>query len=385
MKALTREKFYRYRTYLIVLFIPMVFTLLFGGLMKDVFVEEIPIAVYDMDNSPMSQTVIDSFYDCGVFTITEDVDSEAEIEEAMLRGELCGAVLLPAGFGAGIQEKSGTEALVLIDGSNLLIGNNITLYATTIFNMVNAGIQINLLEAGGMVPYAAEQSVYTLNLVDRVLYNPQLGYFYYLFAGLLGIFVQQTFLAVVPIVLIEEKRRLRQLPGCDVKADMRMRRGSVAARVGIYAILNAVSMLSCLVLAHLFFAYPINGKLSLLLLIHAVFIAGLFGVCLVLASLFEDSTHCAQFVMFLAVPSMLCCGYGWPEYMMAPGFAPVMKLVLPLYYFANPLKDLMLKGAGLEVIGRFVTGGLLFAALWLAMGTALYTRKIILIKKWAQG
>ena len=178
-----KGKFIKLRPYLILLFIPMLFTILFGEVMSPVYVEHIPIAVFDLDNSTSSRTIIDSFYDCEVFQITENYSSYDEIKEHILAGDISGAVILPQGFGKALKAKTGTHAEVLIDGSNFLISNNLQLYANTILATMNAGIQIQLLEAGGMVPYSAEQNVYTLNLADRALFNPQFGYFLLSFCG----------------------------------------------------------------------------------------------------------------------------------------------------------------------------------------------------------
>jgi ABC-2 type transport system permease protein len=67
--------------------------------------------------------------------------------------------------------------------------------------------------------------------------------------------------------------------------------------------------------------------------------------------------------------------------MMARGFAPGMKAVWPLYYYANPLKELMLKGAGFDTIGSFITGGFLFALFWLPVGMWIYRQKIRTMKQ----
>ena len=375
-----KERLLILRPYLILLFIPMLFTILFGEVMSPVFVEDIPIAVFDMDHSTSSRTIIDSFYSCPVFDVTEDYDSYQEIEDHILRNDICGAVIIPESFGKDLSAKKGSSAEVLIDGSNFLIGNNVQLYTSTILATMNAGIQIHLLEAGGEVPYAANQDVYTMNMADRAIYNPQFGYFYYLFGGLLGIFVQQTILAVTPTILIKEKERIREQLDKNYSGVPRISLGNVAYKLGVYALLNTVSMLCCLILAHKLFAYPLGGSLWSIMMLHIVFLLCLFGISLVLATFFEDVTHCIQFVMFLAVPSFLSCGYGWPEYMMAPGFANVMKAVWPLYYYVNPLKDLMLKGAGWDVIGHSVIGGLIFAAVWITIGLLLFNNKIKTIK-----
>ena len=150
----------------------------------------------------------------------------------------------------------------------------------------------------------------------------------------------------------------------------------MAYKLAVYILLNTISMICCLVIANRLFAYPINGSLWYVMAIHAIFLLCLFGTALVLATFFDDATHCLQFVMFMAVPSFLSCGFGWPEYMMAPGFAPGIKAVWPMYFYANPLKDLMLKDAGWEVIGHYMIGGLIFAAVWIPVGFLLYRSKI---------
>ncbi len=375
-----KKKLLKVRPHLILVFIPLLFTIIFGWVMSPVYVQNIPLAVFDMDHSTESREIVSSFYDCPTFKISENLQSVNLIEEAMLRGDVKGALIIPENFGNELKGKTGAEVLLLADGTNFLVGNNIQLYGNTILSMANASVQMKMLEAGGMVPYVAEESIYTLNLIDRVLYNPELGYFYYLFAALLGLFVQQTILAVTPTILIEEKHRLRvQTDHVDMGVK-KIQTVAVAKKIGLYAMLNIISTIGCFAIAGKYFAYPLKGNLLYLLLIHVVFLLCCLGVSLVLSTIFDDSTHCIQFVMFLAVPTVLASGYGWPEYMMAPGFATIMKAIWPLYYYVNPLKDLMLKGAGWDVIGHYIIGGFIFAAVWIPIGLFLYSRKIKILK-----
>lgn len=375
-----KQKLLTIRPHLILVFIPILFTVIFGLVMSPVYVQHIPLAIFDMDNSTESRAIVDSFYDCSVFDISENLRSTEAIEDAILYGNIKGALIIPENFGKDLNAKTGAEALMLIDGTNFLVGNNLQLYGNTILSMANASVQMKMLEAGGMVPYMAEESVYTMNIADRVLYNPELGYFYYLFAALLGIFVQQTILAVTPTILIEEKHRLKNQEGIISIGSQKVQMSAVAQKIGLYAMLNTISMISCFLIANKFFAYPMNGNILYLLLIHVVFLLCCLGVSLVLSAVFDDSTHCIQFVMFLAIPTILSSGFGWPEYMMAPGFATLMKAVWPLYYYVNPLKDIMLKGAGLDVTGHYIIGGLLFAAFWIPVGLILYNHKIKMLR-----
>lgn len=373
------ELIQKYKPILILVFVPIGFTLLFGASMSPIFVDEIPIAVLDLDKSDASREIIDEFGACSVFKIVDIAESSEEIKEGMLMGDIKGGLILPEGFGKDIAGHKGTKALMLMDGSNFLIGNNLMLYASKIFNEKSYELQISYMESGGIMEYSSEQNINTLSLADRTLYNPQLGYFYYLYPGLLGVFIQQTYLSVLSGVLLKEKERLKYMPLDRISRRIGAR--TMAPQILQYAGYTFISSMSCLLIAHWFFAYPLKGSLLLALLVQVIFLTCLTGVAFVLSAIFDDETHCAQFVLFLAIPTVLSCGYAWPVFMMAPGFAAVMKLVWPLYYYSNPLKELMLKGAQFYAIDNFIFGGLIFTAFWLPAGMWVYRQKIRTMKQ----
>ena len=373
------ELIQRYKPVIILIFVPIGFTLLFGASMSPIFVDDIPIAVLDLDESDASREIIDEFGACSVFKIVDMAESADEIKESILMGDVKGGLILPKDFGKDIKGHKGTKALMLMDGSNFLIGNNLMLYASKIFNEKSYELQVSYMESGGMMEYSSEQNINTLSLADRTLYNPQLGYFYYLYPGLLGVFIQQTYLSVLSGMLLKEKDRLKHLP-LD-HSSRRIRAREIAPQILQYAGYTFVCSLTCLLTAHWLFDYPLKGSLLLALLIQAVFLACLTGVAFVLSAIFDDETHCAQFVLFLAIPTVLSCGYAWPVFMMAPGFTAAMKIVWPLYYYNNPLKELMLKGAQFYAIDNFIFGGLIFAAFWLPAGMWIYRQKIRTMKQ----
>lgn len=373
------ELILKYKPPIVLILIPIAFTLLFGAAMSPIFTDEIPIAIMDLDQSDQSREIIEEFEGCSIFKITEYADSTEQIKEDILSGKIKGGLVLPQGFQADINGRKGAKALMLMDGTNFLVGNNLMLYSNKIISAKNYELQALDLASGGILPGTSDQMLNTLATAERVLYNPQLGYLYYLYPGLLAVFVQQTYLNVVAPILLKEKDRLKRLP--LNKIDRKIRPKEMAPLIVQYAMMTFVCSLACMLIVHWLFHYPLEGSLLLTLLVQVLFLAGLTGVAFVLAAIFDDATHCTQFVMFLAIPSILSCGYGWPEFMMASGFAPVMKAVWPLYYYANPLKELMLKGASFDAIEPFVIGGFLFALFWMPVGMWIYRQKIRTMKQ----
>lgn len=363
------------KPYLILTVIPLFFTLAFGGALSPVANTDVPVIIYDMDGSNESRQLVDLFDNYPYLSITETASSMADIENAMLAGRALGAVIVPDGFGHDLQTQSGAELLVMQDSCNFMNLSTIMQAASNVTGTMNAAIRLKLLEAGGMLPEQAANTVLSLSVVDRGLYNPSYGYLYFLFPALLAIFVQQTFLAASTPYLIEKKQRLA---GC---ASLRQSFGQVAGRLLSFALAGTLGLFICLAALYYVFDYPLKGSFQLILLVHLPFMLAICGMTLLIAAVFDDVAHCTQFNMFLTIPSLLCCGYAWPEFMMPEAFKAVALRIWPLYYYANPLRSIIMKDADFAIVAPFAQGCLWYAAFWLPAGMLAYAYKIGLLRK----
>lgn len=367
----------KWKPYLVLTVIPLFFTLLFGGAMSPVSNHDVPVMLFDMDHSPEADQVRDQLEKYPYFKLREDASSLDEVEDEFLFGHIVGAVIIPQGFGQDIKTKQGGELLVMQDATNFMNLSAVMTGLSNIGGTLNAAIRVKLMEAGGMTPSAAMANATTLSVVDRGLYNPTYGYIYFLFPALLAVFVQQTYLAAASPYLIDKKKQLAQsLPNAK-------HFGEVAAQLLLYVLCGFVGLLiSMLALQHIFH-YPFMGSGLLILLVHIPFMLGMIGMGLLIAAYFDDSTHCTEFNMFLTIPTLLSCGYAWPEYMMPEIFKEVVTRIWPLYYYANPLHDIIMKNADLAQVAPYAMGGLLFAAFWLPAGILAYVIKVRKLRKLA--
>lgn len=362
--------FNKIKPYMVMLVVPLFFTLLFGGAMSPVVNHDIPVMLYDMDHSAESQTVRDQLMKYPYYDLREDAVSLSEVEDEFLYGNIVGAVIIPEGFGADIKAKRGGELLVMQDSCNFMNMSGVMTGISNVSGTLNAEIRIQLMEAGGMTPTAATENVTTLSVIDRGLYNPTYGYLYFLFPVLLAIFAQQTYLAAASPYLIAEKK---QLAAGAVTAEGF---GQLAKRLFEFVLCGLVCQLACMLILQKVFDYPFVGSPWLILAAYVPFMLAMTGIVLIISAVFDDDVHCTQFNMFLTIPSVLSCGYAWPEYMMPEAFRAVITKIWPLYYYANPLHDVVMKGAELSQVAPYVRGGLLFAAFWLPLGMLAYALKI---------
>lgn len=359
----------KYKPYLVLLVIPLFFTLLFGGAMSPVSNHDVPVMLYDMDHSPESEQVREQLLKYPYFKLREDAASLGEVEDEFLYGHIVGAVIIPEGFGQSVKARQGGDILVMQDATNFMNLSAVMTGMSNIGGTLSAAIRIQLLEAGGMTPAEAMQNVTTLSVVDRGLYNPTYGYIYFLFPALLAVFVQQTYLAAASPYLIEKKQQLAAHGGGRAFRE-------IAWQLLLYVLCGLVGLVVCMLALQHIFNYPFRGSALLILLVHIPFMLAMTGMVLLITSVFDDATHCTQFNMFLTIPTLLSCGYAWPEYMMPEAFRAVIIRIWPLYYYANPLHDVIMKNADLAQVAPYVTGGLLFAAFWLPAGILAYAGKI---------
>lgn len=363
--------------------IPLLFTLLFGYAMSPVLNMNLPFVIYDMDNSAQSRQLADLFYEYPNLEVSEGVESSEEIKQLMLKGDLRGAVILPKDFGKNLQSKNGTEALVLIDYENFMDGSTILQACSSIFASFNGAIQMKLLAAGGVTPYEAEQYVYTLNVVDRGLYNPTNGYLYFLFPGLFAIFCQQTYLAAAVPYLIEKKNHIRAMK--EMGLSIRMSQGiafGIAVKLMSLVLFGIAGLFMCLLTLNQLFSFPLRGDMRLIVVSYLCFSLAMIAVSFVISAIFDDPVHGTQFNMFITIPSLLTSGFAWPVFMMPDGFLEILDKVWPLYYFINPLRDILLKDADFGAVAGYCSGCLIYAAVWMAIGLMAYFIKINVIRSW---
>jgi len=362
-----KANFEKIKHTLVLVVLPIVFTIVFAVIYSGVYVEDIPLAILDLDHSATSCNIIESFEKSAGFHVEYYVNTQEELKNDLLSDKIETGLIIPEGFGQEIKAKKSPSVLFLVDGTNIVIGNNASSYASTILSTINAGITMQYLEGGGIVQAEAESDLKTLTFADRVLYEPKASYLTFTFAGFLALFIQQTFMSVMGPTFVEEKLTRRKNDGIKTKS-------TIIKKLIAYTALNFVGALLSILAARFVGGYPVKGSVLLILLLQAVFIAGLIPMTLLVSSFMEDKASCAQFVMFLSIPTLLTSGAIWPVFNMPPAFMDLTKCIWPMYYYVLPIREVMLKGAGLPQIWQYLVGGVTFAAIWTPITYLLFRK-----------
>ncbi len=134
----------------------VVLPLLSFGLLWTIFsagtIDDLPIAVVDLDGTPLSRKLVRMLDASPSMAVTQRVGSGEAAEELMLTGHVYGAVLIPKDFAQRVYR--GTPAVVTIYRNSQFMSPSsiIRRGALAAIGTLSAGIEINQREARGESP-----------------------------------------------------------------------------------------------------------------------------------------------------------------------------------------------------------------------------------------
>jgi ABC-2 type transport system permease protein len=341
------------RLLVILLIIPAFYTSLFGLLYCEQVVNGIKTVVVDLDKTPLSRMVIEAFNKSVKFDLVGSLSSEQEIAEYIESERADAAIVIPKNFSTNVYKEEESPLLVIVNGSNMIISNSVTISALQIVQSLSTGIAAAKVETGGGVNF--EQAITRVNPLSfriKAWYNPTYNYTNFLLLGLVSTALQQVTLLYVAVAMVREIEKgtlpeLRQMKG-----------GALIKVVGKnipYLLCAFFSLTASTLIARYVFAVPYHGSVMALLVLYLLFLFCIVSLGIFLSLLCRTELESTQISMLVAVPSFLFSGFTWPLQAM-PLPCKWLAAVLPLTYFAPAFRKLSLMGLGLSGIQQELKG-----------------------------
>lgn len=338
------------RTIIMLLFIPVLYTALFGYLYVHGRVTEIQTVVFDEDNSQLSRQIVQAFDTSEIFNVTKQARSEQEAEDIIKQGEAKVALIVPDGFSARIKHGDMLPVMTLIDGSNMMISNTATRAANEVVATFSAGISAKKLQMQGLQDEQISATFSAIPFRYRVLFNPTFNYSDFMVYGTVSTALQQVLLLGISMSLTREKEEGTWARLAVWKhTPWRM----AIAKSAPYFLIGLFNTAAALVVGVYGFRLPFHGTMTALLALSVSFTFAVVGLGY-LASLFSKrSLDATQVTMLIAMPSFLLSGYTWPFEVM-PKPLVFVSHGIPLTYFLDGIRKVLVKGNGYEAIWRDV-------------------------------
>lgn len=315
------------------------------------------VAVVDESHTPASRELLDAFAADGVFIPRVIAPDAAGVYRAVRSGSVDAGIVIPADYATAIARGRPGDVQVVFDGVNSFVSGLAAGYANLIVNADDA-------RHAGAPPVLAPQIVFA--------YNPGLRTAWFFVPGLLGAILMLTGILSSSSESVREKdegtlEQLLMTPASSLEV-------LLAKIVPLFTLFLIV--LSCSVaVARLVFGLPFRGDPVLFIGVSSIFIVAVISIGILISTFATTKQQVALISIFTGVPLMMLSGAFAPIESMPPAWR-TLSLLNPLRHYITILRDVLLKGVGLDVIWPNVLVLLAFAVAAIALSAARYRSQL---------
>lgn len=358
----------RDRRTLALIFIMPVMQLLLLGYAATSDVRNIPLAVLDLDKSPASRKLLDSFRTADYFRQAFDVTSEDELRTLIDSGHARTGLIIPPDYSSRLAAGRPAQVAFIIDGSDPAIAGTALAAATLIGQARATALTVERLAARGMAVAAAP----AIEVRARVWYNPDLISAYYMIPALVGLILQFLTVILTATAIVRERERgtieqliVTPLTGAEL----------IVGKLAPYVLIAFIDTLLILAGGVLLFGVPINGSLPLLLLLSALFLVTNLALGLLISTVAVTQQEAIIFALFYNLPSIFLSGFIYPVAAM-PRALQLISYAIPLRYFLIVVRGIVLKAVGVAQLWPEIIALSIFAVVVITAAATRFQKRL---------
>ena len=323
--------------------IPVMQLLLFGYAIN-MDIRHLPTVVLDHDRSAVSRDLVQRLVATHQYDVVGAVRDYDEVAQAFRRNLAQVAVVIPARFGAELQERHVVTAQLVVDGADPQTVAAAQQAASGLGSSYTQALAAERLPAGLR---AAGQ----LQISPTTWYNPQGETAIFVVPGLVGVILTMTMLMFTSMALVRERERgtLEQLLVSPIRPwEM------VVGKILPYVVIGYVQVSLILIIGRAVFDVPLRGSLGLLYGLSFAFIGANLALGLLFSTIAKTQQQAMQMSFFFLLPNILLSGFVFPFAGM-PRAAQLLSQCLPLTHFLRIIRAIILKGGTFaDVRGEFL-------------------------------
>jgi len=303
-------------------------------------ITNLPLMVLDYDQSAASRTLVQALENTGTFEMKYWAADFSEVEDALNRGIINAAIIIPPDFSDELASATGQPALpVILNGAESIPAmaalraiEGVTREMGTRLTLERLGIEPEMFE--GFIPSL------------RVWFNEALSEALYTTPAELALMLEFTVLLFAALSFARERElgTLEQLLVMPFSSlEIIIGKSIPVILIGFFDFTIMLGMV------HIAFDVPIRGSLALLLLLAGGYLLVELAKGMVISVLVRTQHQAFLVVMMLGMTDFMFTGYAVPVESM-PQVLQYLANLVPAHHWLAILRGIMLKGAGLEVL-----------------------------------
>lgn len=363
--------------YVVLLVIPPLIFFFYGLIYQKQFAKELPMAVWDEDQSSVSRTLTDMMEQNDNIHFTHTAFSNAEIEKLMKEGKIFGAVHFPKNMESDAKKNHQSNITLYTNGAYLVPAKMIYKGAAEIIIKGGLAVVLEKAEKQGMPAQTANALVQPIKLNSTILYNPDFNYKMYLTPGLITVGLQMALIVAAVLILnLEFKRNT---------IDDLLEISHSSSQIVIGKMLAHLSVSWILFVLIVFVVFPVYdlGKPGTdfnFFIIYTLMALACIGIGMMLSALSDNLLFVTDVALFFTSPAFVFSGFTFPRWAM-PWYDQLYSDIMPYTHFLDGFIKLYFMQLPMHYAMPEVYKLLLFTGVTFPLAVIIFQRKINLYLK----
>ncbi|MFN8655115.1 MAG: ABC transporter permease [Candidatus Obscuribacterales bacterium] len=349
----------RDRQQLFMLMFPPIIQICLYGAALSPDVQNLRIGITDECKTYKSRELVSALVENRVFEAARVSEDLRKLTAAIERGRIDAGVVIPPDFDRKISQHMPAPVQLILDAVDANTAGIAFSYSAQMFQAFN-----NFLNPGGYVPAVKPEVTY--------IYNPGLVASWFFIPGVLGLVLTISGTLVSSITLVKEKDSgtLEQLLMTPAESWEIL----VAKIVPLMVALN-VTVLIALAVSFTVFAVPFRGNFFTYMLASNIYIFVVIAIGVILATISKNQRQAILTSFFFNLPLIQLSGSLSPIESM-PEMFQYLSYLNPLRFYIQCIRNILLKGVGLEVIWKDLAILAIFATVLILSSAARFRKQL---------
>jgi ABC-2 type transport system permease protein len=351
-----------------VMFVAPLFQIFIFGYAATTDVKNVPIAVYDLDNTFQSRDIIRAFTYSKYFNVIGYINSQEQLKTLIDEFKVKAVICINHGFSKKITGGDSAEIQVILDGSDSTTASIVLGYANSIIERYSQKYfdkNVNILLAKMAV-------LPSVDMRARIWFNENLESRNFYLPGVIAMLVTVMTLLLTAMAIVREKEigTIEQLIVSPLKP-----LELILGKLIPFAVIAFIDVAFITSVGVLWFKLPIRGSLLLLFGSTFIYLFTSLGIGLFISTISSTQQEAMMSTFLFIFPANLLSGLIFPIANM-PKFVQWITLLNPLRYYMVILRGIFLKGTGFGILWPQMFALLLIGVVILTISTLRFKKTL---------
>lgn len=348
------------------LLIPVILIVLFGYALS-LDIKNVPLAIWDQDNSKASVDFLLNFKNSEYFKIIGYYDNYRDLEHLLDYGETMMAMVIPKDFSRYLYSNQSAPVQLILDGSDSNTAQISLGYAQSVVLTYND----KLLRKASQTNLVNPQPI---SLEQRVWFNQDFESKNFIVPGLIAIIMMIIAALLTSLTVAREWERgtMEQLIATPVRSSE-----LIIGKFIPYFAIGMIDLVISVVLGRFIFFVPLRGSLIQLAIMSALFLTGALSLGIFISTVAKNQLMASQMAILTSfLPTFLLSGFTYEIFNM-PQWVQVITYFIPARYFIKILRGIYLKDIGMFELWPEALCLVIFSILMSRLAVHKFKKKIL--------